>query len=273
MKLAEIPRSFFQSVKLLAQSPERLQKKANGTLPIIVTLTTIPSRIGTLPITIRSLLAQDRAPEKIVLWLNEEFRDKLPRALAKLQGNVFEIRFSPYQFSHRKLMHSLTMFPDKILVTCDDDLIYHPSALRLTYEQHLKHPDVVIGNRCREISYDGEGRVLPYLKWPFVTKALKNERLLMPVGAFLVLYPPNILSEMATDVALFTKISPKSDDLWFKTCTLLNNKLSISSDSPPPEPIPIFGTQRVALKHTNNTKDHKRKQWEDIAAYFKFTFD
>ena len=248
------------------------ETKAKGKLPVIVTLTSIPSRIKTLSITIKSLLAQDRTPEKIVLWLNEELKGNLPKGLSKLQSDLFEIRFSPYHFSHRKLLHSLLAFPDKILITCDDDMIYHSSALRLTYEQHLKHPDKVIGNRCREISYYQDGSVKPYLQWPFVIRPLKDERLLMPVGAFLVLYPPHVLKDIVTNVELFTKISPKSDDLWFKTCTLLNDRLSISSDRPPPEPIPIFGTQSVALKHINNTEDFKRKQWENIIAHFELKF-
>lgn len=250
-----------------------MQKNAKGRLPLIISLTTIPSRVNTLHITIRSLLSQDMLPEKIVLWLNEDFKQNPPPKLAKLEGDIFEIRYSPYTFSHRKLIHSLEMYPDKILVTCDDDLIYHPTALRLIYEQHLKTPDVVIGHRCREIYYDDSGAVLPYLQWPFVRKAIKNEKLLMPVGAFLVLYPPNILSAQATDIETFTKISPKSDDLWFKLCTLLNNKLSITSEVPPPEPIPIMGTQKVALKHINNTKDYKRKQWEVITDYFDLEFN
>lgn len=272
MKLSELPRSLYHSARLLLQSPEQLQRQATGTLPVIVTLTSIPSRMQMLPVTIRSLLAQDRTPEKIVLWIHESHKGKLPAALARLQGAVFEIRYSPYTFSHRKLIHSLAEFPDKILITCDDDHLYPPSALRLLYEQHVLFPDVVIGNRCREIFYDNDGRLLPYLQWPFVQKALIDKRLLMPVGAFLVLYPPHILSEEATNVALFTTLSPKSDDLWFKACTLLNHKLSIVSPNPSPNPIPVVGTQYIALKHLNNKKDHKRTQWERIAAHFAFEF-
>lgn len=273
MKLKEVPRSIYNRLKLRTTPVKELLKRSEGSIPVVVSLTTIPSRFHSVSITVRSLFAQDRRPIKIILWLNERYRDKLPGSLFSLQNELFEIRYSPYDFSHRKLIHSLEAFPDQILISCDDDLIYHPSALRLTYEQHLRTPGVVVGNRCREITYDEEGNLLPYLQWPFVVEARKNKMLLMPVGAFLVLYPSGILHENATNVDLFTKLSPKSDDLWFKLCTLLNDKLSIASTKPPPDPIPLLGTQRFALKHFNNTLDLKREQWEGITDYFNLTFN
>ncbi|MEP5132862.1 MAG: hypothetical protein ABJQ64_09860, partial [Nonlabens ulvanivorans] len=64
------------------------------------------------------------------------------------------------------------------------------------------------------------------------------------------------------------KISPRSDDLWFKTMTILNHKKSVASIIPAPEPIPIWGTQKVALKKTNNNLDQKRVQWEQIENHY-----
>ncbi|MET1260010.1 glycosyltransferase family A protein [Flagellimonas sp. DF-77] len=270
MKLSEIPVSFYHQARLALKKPSQLQGKGKPRLPVIVSLTSIPSRLHALSTTVRSLLCQDALPEKIVLWLHHDLEETLPRSLASLQGDIFEIRYSPYTFSHRKLIHSLDAFPDRIIITCDDDLIYHPSALKMTYEQHLKHPDCVIGNRCREISYDAEGAVRSYLQWPFVKEAKVDPWLLMPVGAFLVLYPPGILDEEAKNVDLFTEIAPKSDDLWFKTCALLKGKRSMASTNPPPEPIPVWGTQKVALKHVNNKMDFNRNQWEAISKHFGF---
>ncbi|PQJ32073.1 glycosyl transferase [Nonlabens arenilitoris] len=267
MKLNEIPKSLISSLKMRFKSLEDLRKREADQIPVIITLTTIPSRIGTLHLTIRSLLLQDAQPEKIVLWLNDDFKNRVPKNLSKLVGDVFEIRFSPYLFSHRKLIHSLDAFPDKILVTSDDDLIYPSETLGNLYQSHLKQQGQVVAHNCREITYEN-GVALPYLKWPFTRKPLRNELLLMPVGAFLVLYPPGILSKDATNIELFTKISPRSDDLWFKTMTILNHKKSVASIIPAPEPIPIWGTQKVALKKTNNNLDQKRVQWEQIEAYY-----
>ena len=273
MKVSEIPISLYSSVKLLLTPVKKIQNSQIKQIPVIVSLTTIPSRLRTVNITIRSLLAQNVLPEKIVLWLHDDYKEKIPPALKKICGSIFEIRFSPYTFSHRKLIHSLEAFPDSIIITCDDDLIYHKKSLELLYLEHLKKPNAVIGHRCRQISYNSNGSVKPYLKWPFEHILEKDQRLLMPVGAFCVLYPPNVLHEKVQDIALFNKLSPKSDDLWFKTMALLNNTLSIESKNKPPKPIPIIGTQFKSLKQINNKQDYKRLQWEQIIAHFNLKFN
>ena len=168
MKLSEISPSIYHSLRLLVASPQKLEKRSNTKIPLIVSLTTIPSRVKTVCITIRSLLEQEARPEKIVLWLNDGFKDNLPKQLESLQGDIFEIRYSPYTFSHRKLLHSLEQFPDKIVVTCDDDMIYHREWLKLLYQAHLKNSNAVIANQGREITYGDNGKPLPYIEWPFV---------------------------------------------------------------------------------------------------------
>ncbi len=273
MKLKELPISFYHSLKLVNRSAGAFKEDSKERLPVIVSLTTIPSRIGTLHITIRSLLNQNVLPKKIVLWLNHSYKNKVPRKLKALESSTFEIRFSPHTFSHRKLMHSLETFPDDIIITCDDDLIYHPDSLKLLYEEHLRRPHVIIGNRCRCISYDDHKNPLPYLQWPFFEEYMShNPKLLMPVGAFLVLYPPHALDKRFNDVELIQKISPKSDDLWFKTMALLKGTISVQTDTIKPDPIPIIGTQKVSLKSVNNKLDYKRLQWEQITAHFGLEF-
>jgi hypothetical protein len=267
MKLSEFPKSFMYASRLKLKKPVDLAARPNDQIPVIVSLTTIPSRLPTLHLTIRSVLLQEKQPEKIVLWLHEGLKNKLPKALDRLQNDVFEIRYSPYEFSHRKLIHSLQQFPDHILVTCDDDLMYPAATLGNLYQSYLSNPNVVMGHKCREITYVN-GTALPYLQWPFVQTAQENLKLLMPVGAFMVLYPPGILDDRATDVDLFMKVSPRSDDLWFKTMSLLNGKTSAVSTMPVDDPLPIWGTQRVALKNTNNKLDHNRVQWEQIVNHF-----
>ncbi len=274
MKLKELPKSIKSSVVLSLKSKEELESIDKKRIPVIVSLTTIPSRIRTLHITIRSLLNQDTLPEKIVLWLNSSYKNKVPKKLQILVGDIFEIRFSDYTFSHRKLIHSLEAFNDKIIVTVDDDLIYHREFLKLLYIEHLKNPNVVVGNRCREISYTEKGEVLPYLKWPFLhnENSSYNKKLLMPVGAFGVIYPAKILNDKVQDISLFNKLSPKSDDLWFKTMALLNNNLSVQAEHRAPDPIPIIATQGVSLKKTNNKLDYKRVQWQQITKHFNLSF-
>ena len=268
MKLTELPKSLYNSIKLAYKPLKSFNEDTKERIPVIVSLTTIPSRIKTLHITIRSLLNQDVLPEKIVLWLNDDYKSGIPSALKTLLGDTFEIRFSPYTFSHRKLIHSLESFPNKTIITCDDDLIYHPTSLKLLYQEHINNPGVVIGNRCRQITFDQNNNLLPYLKWPFVKEQNTNDKLLIPVGAFLVLYPANVLDKTYNNIALINELAPKADDLWFKAMALLNNRLSIQAQHAAPLPIPIMATQKHSLKKSNTKLDYNRVQWKQITEYF-----
>lgn len=272
MKLSELGPSLYHSTRLRLIPTEKIKKPAAQQLPVIVSLTTIPTRLSKVALTVRSLLQTRPQPQKIVLWLNNDLKDNMPAKLAQLQGEVFEIRYSPYTFSHRKLIHSLEAFPEATIITVDDDMIYHPQVFGLLYKCHLQHPKAVIANRIRYISYDDAGNVLPYLQWTHVSDPSHSVDTMMPVGACGVLYPPQVFDDRVTDVALIQEISPKSDDLWFKTMALLKGTKARLAPEMAPDPIPIMGSQKVALKKINNKQDYKRVQWEHIAQYFKIKF-
>ncbi len=268
MKLKEYLPSIYNSLRLRAIGVNNLKKKSDQTVPIFVTLTTIPSRLPIVEKTIMSVLRATPQPERITLWLHEDLKDVLPQALEKLQGDVFEIKYSPYKFSHRKLIHSLELYPNKLLVTIDDDMIYRPFLFGFLYKSHLEFPNDIIANRMRKISYNSDGEVIPYLQWSHNTDPQLIDASMMPVGACGVLYPVGALDKRVTDVSLLQKISPKSDDLWFKTMSLLNGTSSRFAPYKEIDPIPIINSQKVALKKINNTLDYKRVQWEKIAEYF-----
>lgn len=268
MKLKEIPLSIYHTLQLKLISTDSLHENKNELLPVVVSLTTIPTRLKTLHITIRSILNQSKKPKKIILWLNENHFELIPNNLKKLQGDRFEILSSPYTFSHRKLIHSLNKFPNQIIVTCDDDLIYRKNWLHLLYNAHIKTPKAVIGNQTRHIRYDQNGKIKPYKWWIYPEKSNINPNAILPIGAEGVLYPPNSLEEQVQDVDLFIKLAPKADDLWFKAMSLLKGTKSIQAEKTPKKAIPIFGTQAVSLKKHNIDQDKNRTQWEAITKYF-----
>ncbi len=270
MKLSEIPKSLSASIKMVLIPKSKLGNKYQKKIPVIVSLTSIPTRLRTLHITIRSMMQQDYLPEKIVLWLKEDLKDKIPKRLARLQGDLFEIRYSAYGFSHRKLIHSINAFPDKTIITCDDDVIYQSDTLKIIYEEHLKHPEQIIGNRCRKMTYEN-GKINSYSKWPFVANPAEQGAHNMPVGAFCVLYPAHSLHSDVQDVDLFMKLAPKADDLWFKAMAVINHTKSLQNTSQPDIPIPIMGTQFVALKKVNKGQDFNRVQWQQICDYYDLT--
>ena len=112
-------------MRLNCTSDDQLGKNASPAIvDVIISLTSIPSRLSTLHLTIKSLLNQGVSFEKIILWLHEDLKNNLPPALEKLQGKRFEIRYSTTTEPHRKLIETLKLYPDRIIVTCDDDVMY-----------------------------------------------------------------------------------------------------------------------------------------------------
>ncbi|GAA3509381.1 glycosyl transferase [Aquimarina addita] len=270
MKVKELPISLYKTVRLRLIPVKKLLETKKEEIPIIVSLTTIPSRVEKVHITIRSILTQTKKPEKIVLWLPEDLKEMIPDNLTVLQGSVFEIRFSHLTCSHKKLIHSLKEFPDTTIVTCDDDFIYHKNWLSYLYNQHLIYPSAIIANQVRMIRYDDKGDLLPYHQWVYTEAFKKDNKCVLPIGANGILYPPESLHKTVFDESLFLQLTPKADDLWFKAMGLLNNTESRLSEQIPPIPVPIIGTQHISLKRENIGKGKNVTQWKALQEHFGF---
>lgn len=272
MKLKEYPRSLLTAYKLLTLPPERLDAMQKP-LPIIVSLTSIPSRLSTVHLTIRSLLAQSHKPERIVLWLNESLRNQIPKALARLEGALFQIRYADLECSHRKLVHARSAFPGELVVTCDDDVMYDRHWLVNLYRDHVRYPQSIIAHECRRIQSDASGAPLPYKLWPVEHQPGACGRQLLPVGYGGVLYPPASLHADVDNADLYLKLAPRADDLWFKAMSHLAGTQTRRASEPSHKPIPVIRSQRDSLQRSNVKQDANRVQWHAICEHYNFTID
>jgi hypothetical protein len=268
MKLKEYPASLLTSHRLSRLPYDALHRRSGTALPLIVSLTSIPSRLGRLHLTIRSLLARHQQADKVVLWLNDALRGTLPDSLAQLEGPLFEIRFAGLTSSHRKLVHALDAFPGATIVTCDDDVMYDATWLARLHHDHRRYPDAVIAHQCRRISYDAAGAVLPYRDWPTETRVDVTSPDLMPVGYGGVLYPPDCLFGDVRDAELFLKLAPAADDIWFKAMSLLRGTSVRRSSQPGDKPLPVIGSQTISLRKTNIGLDRNREQWDAVSSHY-----
>ena len=268
MKLKEYPASLRTSHRLTRLPYDLLHRRSEITLPLIISLTSIPSRLGRLHLAIRSLLAGEQKPEKVVLWLNHALRGAVPETLGRLEGPLFEIRFAGLTSSHRKLVHALDAFPDTTIVTCDDDVMYDSTWLRRLHSDHRRYPDSIIAHQCRRISYDETGSLLPYRQWPTETRTDITSPDLMPVGYGGVLYPADCLFADVCNADLFLTLAPEADDIWFKAMSLLRGTAVRRSSQPGDKPVPIIGSQAVSLRKTNIGLDRNREQWAAVSAHY-----
>ncbi|WP_341938321.1 glycosyltransferase family 2 protein [Marinimicrobium sp. C2-29] len=268
MKLKEIPGSLLTALRLKWLRLGPLHQHTDDPIPVIVSLTSIPSRLPIIHLTIRSLLAQRRKPELVVLWLNERLRGQLPAALTRLEGPLFSIRFADMDCPHRKLVHARAAFPGKTIVTCDDDLMYDDSWLQRLYADHEPFPDAVIAHECRYITRDAAGELLPYKQWPTALEPGVSAPNLMPIGYGGVLFPPESLDPRVDDREQFLALTPRADDLWFKAMAHLRGTVTRRSRDPGRKPTPIGGSQKVSLKKTNVRQDGNRETWQTLCDHF-----
>ncbi|MEX1214271.1 glycosyltransferase [Saccharospirillum sp.] len=268
MKLKEYPVSAWHSLKLWLTPPASLEAKSEGReVPVIVSFTSIPSRLPILHLTVRSLLRQTVRPEKIVLWLHHDLKPKVPKRLSSLQSDLFEIRYADQTCAHRKLVHALAAFPGKTIITCDDDLLYQPDWLSNLYQEHQNHPGDIIAHECRRIQYDEAGNTLPYSQWRAEQPGTSHPDTLA-IGFGGTLYPPGVLHRNTTQTELYLYLAPRADDLWFKAMSFLNGTQVRRTVNAPKRPIPIIRSQAEALGHTNIKRDQNRTQWNAIRNHY-----
>ncbi len=257
MKLREFLPSWRRAQRLRSGVPAAV----GAPLPVVVSLTSIPSRLPYVDLPIRSVLAQTRPPALIVLWLHESLRSAIPPRLAALIGSRVEIRFVSGTSSHRKLVHALADWPDRVIVTCDDDVMYDPAWLERLWATHERHPRDIVAHEGRLISYGADGTLLPYAQWPWVQEPGNATPAFLPVGYGGALYPPGALHADVTDAQQYLALAPTADDLWFKAMALRAGTVSRRADDPVPRPIPVVGAKGSALAAVNIREDRNRTQW------------
>ncbi len=183
---------------------------------VVVSLTTYGERIEIAYLAIASIMHQTRKPNRIVLWLGEEEREKpLPATLDLLMMRGLEVRYCRNLKSHTKLLPALKAFPDAVIITVDDDVMYNMELIDRLVRAHLREPRTVWGSRATRIALDSDGRVLPYKKWR-EAPAESSSPLNFVTGVGGILYPPHIFPDEIHDEEIFMRLAPTADDLWFK---------------------------------------------------------
>jgi hypothetical protein len=259
-------------VRLSCISEDQLGKNTSpAAVDVIISLTSIPSRLSVLHLTIKSLLDQKISFEKIVLWLHQDLKNDLPAALEKLQGKRFEIRYCATTEPHRKLVETLKLYPDRVIVTCDDDMMYPDDWLARLLESWRHTPDDIVAHRCRKIRIE-DGEILPYRTWHAESPG-ESSILTLSVGWGGVLFPPGSLDDRVLDRDAYMRLSPKADDLWFKAMSALKGTAMRKTRDPYPAPVPIIAPQSFSLAKKNIGEDYNRVQLLALAKEYNLQFE
>lgn len=183
---------------------------------LIVSLTSYPPRFSKLHLTIKSLLAQSLTPDRIILWIAHEDKKSVSAVLIEYEARFerFEIRYCEDLRSYKKIIPTLSKFPDHFIVTVDDDVFYSRHWLKGLCETWCGNPNEIVAYRAHKISFNIDGSIKPYSNWQKNYMSRSKNDCLFPTGCGGVLYPPGSLHEEVMNTELFRGMCPHADDVW-----------------------------------------------------------
>lgn len=199
---------------------------------VIISFTSFPARIGEVWQVVKSLKNQSVLPEKIILWLSKEqfpTKETIPDNLWAEEDGLFEIRIVEGDIrSHKKYFYAMQVFPEKTIITCDDDVYYHPDMLKHLLDTSRQFPGCVIANTASQIKHHPDGGT-SYHSWESVDKSFAHEDIVQ-IGVGGVLYPPHVLHELTLREDLLMSLTPMADDIWLNTMARLKKTPVVKSD-------------------------------------------
>lgn len=250
-----------------------------ATVPLVVSFTSFPKRIGFTVNVIENVRRQTRKADKVLLYLApEQFPGKeadLPQALLDQarRGDV-EIKWVPDIRSHKKYHYVMQEYENSCIVTLDDDLAYPDDMLENLHLCYLCHPDKVSAMRAHLTVVDGAaGLLLPYNRWVKEYRGatyIPSPQLFVTSGAG-TLFPPKVLHPLALDLEKAWGLCPYADDVWLNLMTLLNGRsVVLAVDDFTMKNMP--GSQEEALQTINVDQNQNDIQYEKIRSWLKEEF-
>ena len=109
----------------------------------IVSLASHSKRINTLHICLESIFSQTLMPKKIILYLDNSVQpDMIPIEIFSFIDKGLEVFFvSDDIASHNKYYYTFKKYPNDIVITVDDDVIYDKCTFYNLMQTHLKYPN------------------------------------------------------------------------------------------------------------------------------------
>jgi hypothetical protein len=242
---------------------------------IIVSLTTYDKRIYDVHLAIQSIMEQTMKANRIILWLDYSFKQKiLPKALQLLQKKGLEIYYCKDIRSYKKLIPSLQKFPDDVIITIDDDVIYDFDILERLIISYINNPNFIYCTRQHVMKKNKSGELLPYENWLWASPNTNANIMNFPTGVGGVLYPPHSLDKEVFNESVFLDICKYADDIWFKAMALKNGTLSqkVYTHNPAScDYIEIDNVQDIGLRNINTSLGSKLNDKQIEAVFQKYS--
>lgn len=223
-----------------------------GAADVVVSLTTVGSRIDTVAYTLEAIAAGSVRPRRIVLWLDhaQAFAAR-PDSLRRLESRGLEVRLTENLGPHTKYFPALdsAIAAGLPIVTADDDILYPRSWLSGLLQAFAEHPDAVNCYRASIVALRA-GHVAPYDDWPRCTDTVTSVSR-FGTGVSGVIYPVAMLQQLQSRGTAFVDRCLKADDIWLHWVALRAG-IDVRQIHPKPRHFPLIpGTQEQSLMSSN----------------------
>jgi hypothetical protein len=181
----------------------------------VVSLTTYEPRWHSVHHTIESIGSGRLRPSRLVLWVAPSLLDgAMPEPLQRQVARGLEIRACHDDGPHKKYHAIVNESVDtRALVTADDDVLYWGDWLETLVAASQRQPELIHAHRASVMSFDAQGRFLPYREWP-PCRSTRPSPLHFFTGVGGVLYPPRMQDALRRAGDGFRICCPRADDIW-----------------------------------------------------------
>lgn len=202
LRAARLSRGQIIPVSPVNPGPERL----------VVSLTTIPSRLNDLGPTLLSLIEQTRPADRLILALpHQSRRNGQPYTMpANLPAGISVLRCDDWGPA-TKLLPALAAEPGALIVALDDDVIYPRDYLQTLLAAHRRQPRAALGWRGWCIEPDVSPRRFRHI-WASAVKTPQPVDILLGWGGYLI--PPGALDHAVFDYDGWPDAMRWVDDVW-----------------------------------------------------------
>ena len=203
--------------------------KKSGDRRVIVSLSTVPERMGNLGPTVRSLLRQTRPPDEIVLAIPEfSIREQRPYAVPEYVSRLQRLRVLHCQKDWGPATKFIPIVREELaagrgntlIMVVDDDRIYPRDALETYLHYNKQLPEEVLCFRGAAMPRD--------LDWRHA-KMIRASELRQPQPAAVItgcgsyLIQPRFFDESLCDYSQAPKGAFYMDDIWISGCLARRN--------------------------------------------------
>lgn len=218
----------------------------------VVSLTTYPARVGNVWRVIEMAANQRGIQDKYAICLyliKSEFEGiDLPAKIKELQARGLTVKFNEENLKcHNKYFYAFKDYPEKTVITIDDDLQYNHHTISGMIKKNKEYPKCIIYNRGNRILKNE-----PYNNWPFVENLTCPQHDVFPTGVGGVLYPPHCCNRFVTDMEVIKKTCLRADDLWLNFMSRLNHTKVVQTGLKSTYMVLPDTSQQTALWLVNN---------------------